>query len=161
LVWFNSARGRAQNLCGADDKATVEPRGQQPGRSGQQAQTQRRGETRREQRLPANTPVTVTVLGILGEPKAIGTVLDMSGSGLRLELSLPLPCGAPVKLETNDVLMLGEVVRCEPLGQSYSVGLSLSHSLAALSELERLNRALLGHDAEVDMAIRESVRGKR
>ena len=77
-----------------------------------------------------------------------------------MKLSLPIPCGAPVKLETDDMLMLGEVVRCEPLGQSYSIALSLSHSLAALSELERLNRALLGHDAEVDMAIRESVRGK-
>jgi hypothetical protein len=85
----------------------------------------------------------------------------MSGSGLRIKLALPIPCGAPVKLETEDMLMLGEVVRCEALGQSYSVGLSLSHSLVALSELERLNRALLGHDAEVDMAVRESVRNLR
>lgn len=105
--------------------------------------------------------MTITVLGILGEPKAVGTVVDMSGSGLRLKLPLPIPCGAPVKLETDDMLMLGEVVRCEQQGQSYSIGLSLSHSLAALSELERLNRALLGHDAEVDIALRESVRGKR
>ncbi len=105
--------------------------------------------------------MTITVLGILGEPKALGTVVDMSGSGLQLKLPLPIPCGAPVKLETADMLMLGEVVRCEPQGQSYSVGLSLSHSLAALSELERLNRALLGPDAEVDMAVRESIRTKR
>jgi hypothetical protein len=139
----------------------VEPREQQTGQSGQPERIERRRESRREQRLPADTPVTITVLGILGEPKAVGTVLDMSGSGLRVKLPLPIPCGAPVKLETNDMLMLGEVVRCEALGQFYSVGLALSHSLAALSELERLNRALLGHDAEVDMAVREFVRRSR
>lgn len=140
----------------------MDPHGQPPGRHfGKPAPSERRKETRREQRLPANTPVTITVLGILGEPKAIGTVLDMSGSGLRLKLPMPIPCGAPVKLETGDMLMLGEVARCEPLGQCYSVGLSLSHSLAALSEPERLNRALLGPDAEVDIAVRESVRSRR
>lgn len=140
----------------------MEPHDQQlGGQADQQAQTDRRGERRREQRLLANTAVTITILGILGEPKAVGTVLDMSGSGLRLKLPLPIPCGAPVKLETDDMLMLGEVVRCEPLDQSYAVGLSLSHSLAALSELERLNRALLGHDAEVDMAVREFIRSRR
>lgn len=165
LVWFKSARGIAQDLRGMNDKASVESRGQEPGRQpgqpGQQAQKELRGETRQEQRLATDTPVTITVLGILGEPKAVGTVLDMSGSGLRLKLPLPIPCGVPVKLEADDMLMLGEVVRCEPQGQSYSIGLSLSHSLAALSELERLNRALLGHDAEVDIAVRESVRTKR
>lgn len=139
----------------------MEPHRQQPGPARKPPQKELRGETRRERRLAANTAVTITVLGILGEPKAVGTVLDMSGSGLRLRLPLPIPCGAPVKVEADDMLMLGEVVRCEPLGQSYSIGLSLSHSLAALSELERLNRALLGHDAEVDMAVREFVRGKR
>ena len=165
VLWFGSRLpAAAQNLRGPDDKTAVEPRGQQPGRQGQpgqQAQREQRRENRREQRLPVNAPVTITVLGILGEPKAVGTVLDISGSGLRLKLPMPIPCGAPVKLETEDMLMLGEVVRCEPLGQSYSIGLSLSHSLAALSELERLNRALLGHDAEVDMAVREFIRSKR
>jgi hypothetical protein len=165
LVWFKSAGAGAQSLRVTDDKAPVQPHGQLPGRRpakrGQPARIDPRAETRREQRLPANTPVTITVLGILGEPNAVGTVLDMSGSGLRLKLPIPIPCGAPVKLESDDMLMLGEVVRCEPQGQSYSVGLSLSHSLAALSELERLNRALLGHDAEVDMSVRESVRARR
>lgn len=119
-----------------------------------------------EQRLSANTAVTITVLGILGEPKAAGTVIDMSGSGLRLQLSLPIPCGAPVKVETADMLLLGEVVRCEPLGSAYSIGLSLSHSMSALRALERLNRGLRGRDAEVREAkaqenVVEPVRIKR
>ncbi len=95
----------------------------------------------------------MTVLGILGDPSVAGCVIDMSGSGLRVTLALPIPCGAPVKVEAGDMLMLGEVVRCEamegePAGTMYAVGVHLSHSLAALSDLGRLNRALLGHDLE-------------
>ena len=106
----------------------------------------RRVEQRRERRLPADTPVTITVLGILGDPSAAGSVVDMSGSGLRLKLPLPIPCGAPVKVETSDLLMVGEVVRCEAQGPVYSVSVHLSQSLGALSELARLNRALLGRE---------------
>ncbi len=106
--------------------------------------TRHRPEQRLEQRLAADTSVSVTVLGVLGSPRFLGIIVDMSGSGLRLKLPLPVPCGAAVKIETGDMLMLGEVVRCEPVGETYSVGVSVSQSLTALAELERLNRALLG-----------------
>jgi len=76
-------------------------------------------------------------------------VLDMSGSGLRVEVPLPLPCGASVRVETTDLLMLGEVCRCQPRGDAYEVGMMLTHSLAALLDLERLNRALMGEDRPV------------
>jgi hypothetical protein len=117
-------------------------------------------EQRREQRLAADTAVTVTVLRVLGEPKASGTVIDMSGTGLRLNLPLPIPCGAQVKVETDGMLLLGEVMRCEPLGLAYSVGLSLSHSMPATKELKRLNRELLANDARVHDAVGEAVRSK-
>jgi PilZ domain len=110
----------------------------------QNQRTQHRSEQRLEQRFAANTSVAVTVLGVLGDPKFLGVIVDMSGSGLRLNLPLPVPCGAPVKIETGDMLMLGEVVRCEPAGLTFSVGIAVSQSLTALAELERLNRALLG-----------------
>ena len=74
-------------------------------------------------------------------------VLDASGSGLRLRVPEVIPCGAPVKVDAQDMLMLGEVTRCEPEQGAYIVGLHLSHSLAALAELQKLNRALLGEDA--------------
>jgi hypothetical protein len=123
-------------------------------------------ERRKEQRFPINSQVSLTVLGILGDPIVAGCVMDMSGSGLRLRLPLPIPCGAPVKVEAGDMLMLGEVVRCEATddesaGSTYAVGVHLSHSLAALSDLGRLNRALLGRDMASPGDVAETVRGRR
>jgi hypothetical protein len=120
-------------------------------------------ERRKEQRFPINSQVTLTVLGILGEPVVAGCVTDMSGSGLRLRLPVPIPCGAPVKVEAGDMLILGEVVRCEaahgaPAGTTYAVGVHLSHSLVALSDLGRLNRALLGRDILSAEDVEETVR---
>jgi hypothetical protein len=81
---------------------------------------------RRESRLSANTPVVVTLEGMLGDPQLSGAVLDMAGSGLRLRTELPLPSGSRVKVETERTTMMGEVVRCEPLGGGYALGLALS-----------------------------------
>ena len=102
---------------------------------------------RKEQRIPANTPVMVTVLRILGEPSMAGRVVNMSGSGLQLTLSLPIPGGALVKVESGEMLMLGEVVRCEPSASGYAIGVHLSHSLAALSDLKHSNQVLMGPDS--------------
>ncbi len=68
----------------------------------------------------------VTVLRILGESMFSGTVSNVSGSGLSVDLQVPIPCGAQVKVETPDLIMLGEVCRCEPVTDGYSVALVLS-----------------------------------
>ena len=83
-------------------------------------------EQRREQRLAADTPVIVTVRGILGDPVISGRVVDMSGSGIQMSLPSPIPCGVRVEVESSGLLMLGEVSRCEPVAQGYKVGLALS-----------------------------------
>ncbi len=103
-------------------------------------------ERRKEYRLKTNRPVTLTVLGAIGQPVMEGYFLDLSGSGLSLRLPLPAPCGAAVKIDAQDMLMLGEITRCTPVEGAYVVGIQLSHSLAALAELDRLNRALLRED---------------
>ncbi|HML18518.1 MAG TPA: PilZ domain-containing protein [Bryobacteraceae bacterium] len=83
-------------------------------------------ERRREARLIANTPVMVTLQGMLGDPQMAANVLDMAGSGLRLRTAMPVPSGARVKVETAETLMLGEVLRCEPLDEGFALGLALS-----------------------------------
>ncbi len=74
----------------------------------------------------------VTALGLLGMPPMCGRALDMSGSGLKLRLPNPLPCGSPVKVETQHMVLLGEVRRCEgDAGDKNGgciVGLALFHS---------------------------------
>lgn len=101
-------------------------------------------ERRKEPRLAVDSAVILTVLGAPPQPPIQARVKDMSGSGLRLSSPLPIPCGAPVKVEGNDLLLLGEVCRAEPIGDQFIIGLKVSHSLASLADLERLNRALIG-----------------
>jgi hypothetical protein len=81
---------------------------------------------RRESRLTANTPVTLTILKILGEPALSCNVIDMSGSGLRITAAQPIPCGAEVKVEGQGMVLFGEVCRCDEQDGSYSIGLMIS-----------------------------------
>lgn len=63
--------------------------------------------------------------------------MDMSGSGLRLKMPHPIPCGAPVRVETGEMLMLAEVVRCEPAGLTHTVALSVSELQVKLATPRR------------------------
>jgi hypothetical protein len=80
-------------------------------------------EQRRESRLKANQAVVVSSLGLMQMPPVAGRTLDVSGSGLRLRLPSPIPCGSPVKVEADQMVMMGEVSRCEYDSDSYIVSL--------------------------------------
>ena len=71
-------------------------------------------------------------------------ILDIAGSGLHLRMPESVSCGTPVKIEGNNTLMLGDVCRCEPAEGAFMVGVQLSGTLSPLTELEQLNRALVG-----------------
>jgi hypothetical protein len=81
---------------------------------------------RSESRLAADTPVMLTVLKILGEPTCTGHVVDMSGSGLKMNVPLPIPCGAQVKVEVPGMVIFGEVCRCEEHEGAYDIGMMLT-----------------------------------
>jgi len=87
-------------------------------------------EHRRESRLKISKNVLVKVGSLLGVPdvgKSIaGVVLDMSGSGVRLATSLPVPVGAEVEIADNRTMMLGEILRCEPEGEGYIAAVRVS-----------------------------------
>ena len=87
-------------------------------------------ERRRENRLPANCPVTVTVLGIHAPQKIPGVVVDLSGRGLGLKVPEQIAVQSPVKIESDDLLLLGEVCRCEAVGDEFSVGLQVQEWLS-------------------------------
>ena len=52
-------------------------------------------------------------------------VLDVSGSGMRVEVSLPVPCGATVEIQDQRTRILGETVRCDPKSDGYIVAVSV------------------------------------
>jgi len=94
-------------------------------------------ERRNEPRLKANQPVVVTPIGIIALPPMSGRVLDMSGSGLRLALPNPVPCGSPLKVENGHMVMVGEVCLCDPGSSGYTVGLTVLHTATVADEPAR------------------------
>jgi hypothetical protein len=113
-------------------------------------------ERRREPRFAADARVMVTVLGAVKQPPMPGRVANMAGRGLLLRVPSPIVCGAAVKVEGDDMLLLGEVCRSRPAEAcragaaghldeaGYEVALKISQGLASLSSLERFHRVLLG-----------------
>jgi hypothetical protein len=73
----------------------------------------------------------MTAIGLMAMPPIAGRVVDMSGSGLQLRTPNPVPCGSPVKVESPQLAMLGEVCRCQFDGDGYIVGLLLFQSAPA------------------------------
>ena len=94
-------------------------------------------ERRKHPRLQTNLPVLMTTLP-RGRSVEACVLLDLSEGGLRLRSSAPLAVNAAVRIEADDLLLLGEVTRCDAEGGAYSVGIQLSHTDA---DLEQLNRA--------------------
>jgi hypothetical protein len=102
---------------------------------------------RREFRIEANEPAVITELGSQRHAAMGGMIQDLSGGGILIKLPRAIACNTPVRIETGTMLLLGEVVRCEPEGDEFRVAFALHHSLQNLQDLENLNRSLLGYDA--------------
>jgi hypothetical protein len=100
-------------------------------------------ERRKEPRLIVKQDVTITVLGQMIVPMQ-ASVLDISGSGMRLHVPAEIPCGAGIKIASKNALVLAEVIRCVREEHSYAVAVTLMHSLSVFRDLEVLNRALFG-----------------
>jgi hypothetical protein len=67
----------------------------------------------------------VSSCGLMALTSVSGRALDMSATALRLRLPHPIPCGSPVRVEADDMIMLGEVQRCQFDFDSYIVSLML------------------------------------
>ena len=111
-------------------------------------------ERRKEQRVTLPGPAKLRLLNAIGTNTLDGPwevrILDVSGSGMRLRLPRPLPCGTLVEIDAGETLSLGEVCRCVPeqpatpetQNATYNIGIQVKHTLASLSELERFSRLL-------------------
>ncbi|MDP8983219.1 MAG: hypothetical protein M3O35_21805 [Acidobacteriota bacterium] len=68
--------------------------------------------------------------------------VELSGRGMRVRAPIAVAAGSAVKVETQDVLFLGEVCHCAPDGEAYAIGLDLDQALTGLLELSRYNEGL-------------------
>jgi hypothetical protein len=100
-------------------------------------------ERRSEVRFEVDLPVRVT--GLEACPVSCnGTVHNLSGRGIRLTIPQAIPPGSAVRVDADDIMILGEICYCVPEGPGYSAGLMVEHILTGLEDLERLNRGLFG-----------------
>ena len=57
-------------------------------------------------------------------------VVEVSGSGMRLRIKVPVPCGAPVEIDDHALILLGEICRCvQEADGTYTAGLRVYETL--------------------------------
>jgi hypothetical protein len=97
---------------------------------------------RRVSPIRVGQEMTLMTLGSWGGTLTKASVLNCSGRMLQLRSTSLLERETPVKVEDDDVLVLGEVYRCEREDEDYRVGIRLSHMLHSLLDLDNCGNDL-------------------
>jgi hypothetical protein len=107
-------------------------------------------ERRKKPRFPTRCPIRITLLG--DKNRFInGTLLDISGDGVRISATEALPVDHPVRVDLDGGLLLGDVCYCRrDEHQGFIVGLSLAHSLDSVHHLAALMRSLDGEQSPAE-----------
>jgi hypothetical protein len=87
---------------------------------------------------------TATLLG--GDLSFEARLLSPADGELDIATPLRMPRGAAIKLETGDALILCEVIEASTEPDGFRARLKIRHVLKSMSDLEKLNRAILGHE---------------
>ena len=91
---------------------------------------------RRTPRFPVNLPARIFT-GASDVPLE-GRVVDISGEGLGIEVSIPLPLQANIAVQTEENIALGEVRHCRRLPSGlFRAGAQLHHIIKRDPELEK------------------------
>jgi hypothetical protein len=98
-------------------------------------------ERRKEPRATVRQPATVTILNEEGG-KLPAMIENRSPSGVSLRVSRAIPLSAPVRIDTGEEMLLGEVCHCSRQETGFLVGLQVEHVVRHLPALIRLNRAI-------------------
>lgn len=100
-------------------------------------------EQRGEPRIDVEQTVRLTTLG--GQSEELpAQIANLSGTGMRLLVDRHIPAGATLRVEWDQILLLGEVCYCQSVDGGYAIGVELEHALLHTRELHRLARELLG-----------------
>ena len=100
-------------------------------------------ERRRELRVSSNQSVHITILD-QQRRRIEGITINASGRGISVDIREEIRSGAPVKIELDDALLLGEICYCRSHDQGCLIGVKIDQVLDGLAALHHLNRTLLG-----------------
>jgi hypothetical protein len=89
---------------------------------------------------------------------AVGRVVDVSESGIRVRVPLQILPGAIVKLEVADCVFFGQTIHCCDYPGAYEIGIEIVRVLIGQSDLARLVNAVL---AESQPAVPGVIAGSR
>lgn len=107
-------------------------------------------------------PDEVIRLQLLGpkEHTVSARMIDLSGRRAELELPEPVSLSAPVRVNLEDSMLLGEVCSCVRQGDSYRIAIEVSEAIPSLSSLARLVAAVMneGRGEEVGRRDRAATR---
>jgi hypothetical protein len=94
-----------------------------------------------EIRYLPDQPVRVTVLN--SKDSLQGQIVQMKNRAAILRFEEPVAHHAPIRLDFNDSLVLGQVIACVPDGTSFLVSLEVVDAIAVVSDLTRLVGAVM------------------
>ena len=80
---------------------------------------------RREARYPTNDPAKIRILSWDDPERLAGTVLDVSRSGMRVEVAKPLPTGTRGEVILDRASNYGEIRYCRRVALVYHVGIAI------------------------------------
>ncbi|MGC9972094.1 MAG: PilZ domain-containing protein [Bryobacteraceae bacterium] len=100
-------------------------------------------EQRGEPRIDSQQTVRLTTLGEQSEALS-AQIANLSGTAMRLLVDRPIPAGVTLRIEWDQILLLGEVCYCQSADGGYAIGVELEHALLHTRDLHRLARELLG-----------------
>lgn len=116
-----------------------------------------RQERRLDERYQANLDVTVTDIAA-PERVASGQIVDISQSGVCVNLSSRFALGAIVKAQLADCVLFGHVIDCSQIdsthSQSFRTGVEVVRVLIGESDLARLVNAILAEKMPATPGIR-------
>lgn len=100
-------------------------------------------EKRREARFPTNDPAEVQIPAI-DVSRRPATVLNVSRSGMRLELHRPVSRGVEIKITLTGLVLFGEVRYCRRTGDVYHAGVLIRNMVYAQRPDQHVNDDDLG-----------------
>jgi hypothetical protein len=91
------------------------------------------GEMRKEPRYKTEEAITFQTLNPFSPDRYPGRLADVSRSGMKLQIPVPVECGTLIKISLKSMIAFGEVRYCVQVGDTYHYGVQVSQTVQLTS----------------------------